>query len=264
MSEPDVRLERHRDAIALIVLNRPQRMNALTSELLEELTTSVSEVERDGSYRVIVLTGAGRAFCSGADLKVALERRDAGAVRRFAVQQQFAGAAALLRRVRIPVIAAVNGPCVGAGLGLALACDVCIAAASATFDVGAVRRGMSAGESSISYALPRAIGWARAYEIMLTGRRVSAEEAERIGLVARMVADDVLRDEAFACAEAICANSPFAIESTKRVMRRNLDASFEAAIDLENASQIVAGHSLDAGEAFRAFVEKRSPQFRGA
>jgi enoyl-CoA hydratase len=161
------------------------------------------------------------------------------------------------------VIAAVNGPAAGAGLGIALAADVRVAASSATFHIAAVKIGLSAGECGISYHLPRHIGTSRAFELMLTGRPIDAAEADRIGLVSRLVPDGQAVAEALDIADAITANSPFAIRQTKAVMWANLDNGFQNALDLENRTQILAVLTEDANEAMRAFTQKRPPVFTG-
>jgi enoyl-CoA hydratase len=215
----------------------------------------------------VILTGAGRGFCAGLDLKANAaahghERHDAAAAMRL--QELYAGTIPLLRRLRQPVIAAVNGVAVGAGLGLALAADIRIAARSARFLVGAVKMGLSAGECGISYHLPRLIGAGRAFELMLTGRAVDAEEALRIGLVTELADDADLATAALRTAETIAANSPFSIKHSKQVMWANLEATgLEAALELENHVQTVAMLTGDFTEALDAFAAKRPPVFRG-
>jgi len=162
------------------------------------------------------------------------------------------------------VIAAVNGPCAGAGMALAMAADIRIASRDARFLNAAVRLGLSAGETGMSYMLPRLIGAARAFEILVTGRSVDAAEAERIGLVVSVTDSDDLVDEAVAMAGRIVLNSPFSISHTKRVFWENLHApSFQAALELENRTQILASMTDDYKEATAAFTEKRPPQFKG-
>ncbi len=213
-----------------------------------------------------MLTGAGRAFCAGLDLAGHVRGamgRSRGPAERLRGQEAFAAMVRTIRAIPQPVVAAVNGAAAGAGMALALAADVRLAAVSARFHVAAVKIGLSAGECGISYHLPRHVGSSRAFEIMLTGRPVDAAEAERIGLVSRMVDDADLLDSALETAEAVCANSPFAVAMTKKIMWANLDAGFTPAIELENRTQILAAMTADSGEAMRAFVEKRQPVFTG-
>lgn len=252
--------------IRVIRLNRPRRLNAFTREMVLAFNGHLDAIAADTTVRAVILTGAGRGFCSGQDVAAADQRNRAapsGTVERLAWQEQFTGMGRRLRAMPQVVIAAVNGPCAGAGLAIALAADIRVAARSASFLIASVRLGLSAGESGMSYFLPRLIGAARAFEIMLTGRPVGAEEAERIGLCARLVEDGTALDEAIGLARTILANSPFAIAHTKRLMWDNLDAPYAAAIELENRTQILASLTDDYKEATAAFTEKRAPIFTG-
>ncbi len=251
-----------RQEVAVVTLNRPERLNALTTELVSAITTTLRELAADTTCRVIVITGAGRGFCAGLDLSEPGDTTG-GIPKAYAGQETFSGMIEAVRAARQPVIAAVNGPVAGAGFGLTLACDVRLASETAKFHVAAVKIGLSSGECGISYHLPRHIGSARAFEIMLTGRPIDAQEADRIGLVSRVVAEGEVLNAALETADAICANSPFAVWMTKKVMWENLDASFDQAIALENRTQILAIGTRDAKEAMRAFVEKRQPTFTG-
>lgn len=253
--------------VVVVRLNRPERLNALSPDLVAAIPEALTTVSADRECRVIVLTGAGRGFCAGLDLHAtasAGEGLGRGPARRLEGQERFTAMIATLRSLRQPVIAAVNGAAAGAGFALALGSDIRIAASSARFHVAAVKIGLSGGECGMSYLLPRYVGAARAFELLLTGRPIDALEAERIGLVARVVPDDELLDAALEMAAAIVANSPLAMWLTKQVVWSNLDAaSFEAAIELENRTQVLASMSGDSAEAMRAFVEKRPPVFRG-
>ena len=269
-TEPDadaVQVSYPRDDVALITLNRPRRLNAMNQALIEGLYDACAEVDAHPMLRAVVITGAGRGFCAGADLggygsKPGTE--DLGQVQRtFAVQQRITGLIPRLRRLKVPVIAAVNGPAAGGGFALVLGSDIRIAAASASFNVAFVRIGISACDIGTSWLLPRIVGAARAHELMLTGRIFDAAEAERIGLVTDVAADADLLDAALAKADLIRANSPFGVFMTKEVMWSALEiASYQAAVDLENRTQVLASMTADAGEAMRAFLEKREPTFR--
>ncbi|WP_239310035.1 MULTISPECIES: enoyl-CoA hydratase/isomerase family protein [unclassified Frankia] len=255
-----------RPSVAQITLSRPDRLNALTFGMVGQLSDTLARLGADERARVVVLTGAGRAFCAGLDLAGHVRGamgRSRGPAERLRGQEAFAAMVRTIRAIPQPVVAAVNGAAAGAGMALALAADVRLAAVSARFHVAAVKIGLSAGECGISYHLPRHVGSSRAFEIMLTGRPVDAAEAERIGLVSRMVDDADLLDSALETAEAVCANSPFAVAMTKKIMWANLDAGFTPAIELENRTQILAAMTADSGEAMRAFVEKRQPVFTG-
>jgi enoyl-CoA hydratase len=263
-----VQVERIDQQICIVRLNRPERLNAFTREMVAFLNETLDSIAKDPHCRAVILTGAGRGFCSGQDVAAADARNrtaPSGIVERMFWQEQFAGMGQRLRALPQVVVAAVNGPCAGAGMALALAADVRIIGRSARFLVAAVRIGLTAGESGISYYLPRLIGASRAFEIMLTGRPVEAEEAERIGLCARVVEDEQLLFEAAEFARTVLLNSPFSVRHTKRVMWQNLDApSYDNAIELENRTQILASMTDDYKEATAAFAEKRVPDFRGS
>ncbi len=255
--------------IRILTLDRPDRLNAMSPELIDQLHERIDELRADGTARVVVLTGAGRGFCSGLDLRDASPTGLAagegrGRVQRgMDVQQRIATLVPALRSLRIPVIAAVNGAAAGGGLALALAADVRIAATSAKFNVAFVKLGLSGCDIGVSWLLPRWIGASRAFELMLTGRMVFADEAERIGLVSRVVPDDDLLDAALESARLICANSPTGVWMTKEVMWAQLEvASLQAGIDLENRTQILTSFTEDMHEAVGAFLERRPPEFR--
>lgn len=262
-----VQREEVRPGISVLTLDRPDRLNAMSRELVSDLHDALDEIAADRECRVVVLTGAGRGFCSGLDLKEtgdAAAEADGGPPAGMRVQQHIATLVPQLRRLPQPVIAAVNGPATGGGLALALACDVRIAAESARFNVAFIRVGLSGCDIGVSYLLPRLVGASRAFELMLTGRMIDAAEADRIGLVLKVVPDGDVLDSALETAELIRANSPFGVWMTKEVMWSNLEAgSLQAAIDLENRTQLLASHTGDLVEAMTAFVEKRPPNFTG-
>jgi enoyl-CoA hydratase len=253
--------------IALLRLEQPERLNALSLSAMQAVHAQLDALLAERSLRVLIVTGAGAGFCAGLDLKSVLNAEagfDAGVRDALALQHAFAGLVQRLRQTDAAVIAAVNGVAVGAGMGLALAADIRFAAPQARFHVGAVKIGLTAGECGISYHLPRLIGAGRAFEIMLSGRAVHAEEAERTGLVAEVVPAEGLLERALACARQICANAPYATAHTKRVMWQNLDAtSLQAAIELENHAQVLGLMTGDFQEAAQAFTHKRKPQFTG-
>jgi enoyl-CoA hydratase len=261
-----VDLSSPRPGVAVVTLNRPARLNAMSHELVQDLHDVLDDVRADRSTRAVILTGAGRGFCSGLDLKGAgqapgtegLGRVQAG----MASQQHIATLVPKLRGLRQPVIAAVNGPAAGGGLALALACDVRLAAPSATFNVAFVRIGLSGCDIGVSWLLPRLIGASRAFELMLTGRIVDAAEADRLGLVSRVVDDGSVLDAAIEVAGEILANSPTGVWMTKEVMWSQLEiGSLQAGIDLENRTQIMTSMTDDMTEAVRAFLEKRPADF---
>jgi enoyl-CoA hydratase len=264
-----VRTERVEEGVDLVTLDRPDSLNAMNHELVAAIHDALDAADADHSCRVVVLTGAGRAFCAGLDLEGPGSAPGTDGVGRAQTgmlsQQHIATLVTHMRAVRKPIIAAVNGAAAGGGLALALASDVRVASESARFNVAFVRIGLSGCDVGVSYLLPRLVGASRAFELMLTGRFVGAEEAERIGLVSRVVPDGEVVDAALETAAQIAANSPFGVWMTKEVMWSNLEAgSLQAAIDLENRTQILTTFTEDMPEAMRAFLEKRAPQFRNA
>ncbi|WP_181784360.1 enoyl-CoA hydratase/isomerase family protein [Pseudonocardia pini] len=246
--------------IGLLELDRPERLNAISPQLLGELHAALAELAEDRECRVVVLTGRGRGFCAGLDLQ---ESHGGDTVPdRMRLQKRIASLVPALRALPQPVVAAVNGPAAGGGLALALASDVRIAGESARFGNAFVRIGLSGGDVGVSWLLPRLIGASRAFELLLTGRVVDAREADRIGLVSRVVPDADLRESALAVAREIVANSPFGVRMTKDVMWAQLEAgSLAAGIALENSTQIAASETADQTEAARAFLERRPPEF---
>ena len=255
--------------VTQLTLNRPERLNAMTHELVEELHQSLDLIAADRSCRAVILTGAGRGFCAGLDLKGAGAPPGgegmgtaAGGMRS---QQHIARLVPHMRATPQPIIAAVNGPAAGGGLALALASDVRIAAASAKFNVAFVRIGLSGCDIGVSWMLPRLVGSGRAFELLLTGRIFDATEADQMGLLTKVVPDDELLDAALETAALIAANSPFGVWMTKEVMWSNLETpSLQAAIDIENRNQILASTTGDMREAVAAFLEKRAPNFSGS
>jgi enoyl-CoA hydratase len=259
-----------RDEVALVTLNRPEKLNPMNQALIDGIYRACDEIDARPNLRVAILTGAGRGFCAGADLAgfggdVPGSEGQGAAQQFMAMQQKIVGVVPRLQRLKIPVIAAVNGAAAGGGFALVLASDIRIAAASARFNVAFIRLGLSACDVGTSWLLPRIVGAGRAHELMLTGRIFDAQEAERIGLVTEVVADDALLDAAFAKADEIIANSPWAVFQTKEVMWSALEIpGRQAAMDLENRTQVLAGMTADSAEAIRSFLEKRPPDYKNA
>ena len=269
MSTPEgatrgLRLELPNEAVALLRLDRPNVLNALTDDMVAEFGRLLDCVAADTRVRVLVITGEGRGFCAGFDLGLVADAPASAELAETPAwmlrQEAFASLVTRLRALRQPVIAAVNGPANGAGLGLALACDVRIAGRSARFNSAFVRVGLSSCDIGVSYLLPRCIGMTRAFELMLTGRMIDAAEADRIGLVSEVVDDERLLSRAMELAGMIVANSAFGVWMTKRGMWANVEASsLQAAIELENRTQIVARTTGDMQRAVAAMNIKRSP-----
>lgn len=263
-------LSRPRANVALITLNRPERMNAMAFDVMVPFRKTLEELKYDNDVRVVVVTGAGRGFCSGAD------QTDSGRVPHvegltpitisLRAMELLDDIVMALRNLHQPVIAAVNGAAIGGGLCLALACDVRIAATSAYFRAAGINNGLTASELGLSYLLPRAIGTSRAFDIMLSGRDVDAVEAERIGLVSKAVPDDELLEECYAFAERIIGFSRPGIELTKRTIWNGLDAASMAShMAQEGIGQLFVRMMTDNfEEATRARKQKRKPVFRDA
>jgi len=256
------------DGITRIALNRPGKLNALNEELVSDLHDALTEVAADPTCRVIVLTGSGRGFCAGVDLGGYGSRPTAEQISRvergFVTQTHIASLVPHLRSLPQPVIAAINGPAAGGGFALALASDVRIASVSARFNVAFIRVGLSGCDIGLSWLLPRLIGASRAWELMLTGRIIDAEEADRIGLVLRVVPDDEIQNAALETARLIAANSPWGVRMTKEVMWSQLEVgSLQAAIDFENRTQVLATMTGDMEAAAAGFLNKRQMAFGG-
>lgn len=262
-----VTVEHPRPQVALITLNRPERMNSMAFDVMVPLREVLAQVSNDNSVRVVVLTGAGRGFSSGADHKsagsvpnVAGLTRPAFGLRSMELLDDIILA---LRRLHQPVIAAVNGAAIGGGLCLALAADIRVAASDAYFRAAGINNGLTASELGLSYLLPRAIGSSRAFDIMLTGRDVDAAEAERIGLVSRVVELPDLLDTCYQLAERIAGFSRPGTELTKRTLWSGLDAgSLEGHMQAEGLGQLyVRLLTSNFEEAVAARAEKRPPAF---
>jgi enoyl-CoA hydratase/carnithine racemase len=261
-----VEVSRPRTGVCQLTLSRPDALNTLNAALVSELHARLEAVERDPACRVLVLTGAGRAFCAGLDLRGYGDEElvtARGKVRRtLERQREIAGLARRLHELRQPVIAAVNGPAAGGGLALVLASDVRIASTTAVFAVSFIRAGFSGCDIGTSWLLPRIVGTGRAHELMLTGRRVGAGEALRVGLVTDLVQPDELIGVALAKAEEILLNPPLSVELTKQGMWTALEIpSFAASIEFENRQQVLTAMTDDQAEAAAAFLGKRRPDY---
>ena len=259
-----VTVEYPRPEVAVVSLNRPDRLNALSFALVDELHEALDAIHANNTCRVVVLTGAGRGFCSGLDLTSiegsSTSQGTTGPRAGMLSQERIAELPMKLRRLQQPVIAAVNGVAYGGGFALSLACDLRIASPDARFCAQFIKVGIGGCDIGISYTLPRAVGSSRAFDLILTARRVDADEAERMGIVSEVADDAVAR--ALEIADVICGYSPFGVVMTKEVMWSNLDAvSIDQAIHLENRTQILASTGGEVAEAAMAFMEKRSPDW---
>lgn len=251
--------------VAVIKLNRPERMNAISTEMLAALDSSLAELDSDPQVRAIILTGEGRGFCSGLDLK------DTAAGRGLGGALSVGGASHIstleiptvtLHRIDVPVICAINGPAAGYGFDLALGCDMRLISDRAKLAPAFAKRGI-VPESGGTWYLPRLIGWARACEIGFLAEEISPERALELGLVNRVVAHDSLMNEAHGWAEKIAANAPLAIRAMKRLFRHGLSEDFESHTHHVLMQLMLLFRSQDVGEGIKAFTEKRDAKFTG-
>ncbi len=263
-----VKIEKPRPGITVIKMDRPDRMNAMAFDVMVPLKEAFEEVSFDNDCRVVILTGEGKGFCSGADLK------DPGylpifdgltmpgiARRAMKVLDDVIHAVQTMHQ---PVIGAINGPAIGGGFCLSLITDIRVASDTAVFRAAGINNGLTASELGLSYTLPRAIGSSRAFEIMLTGKDVDAEEAERIGLVSQVVPGDQLMDACFAMAERIMGYSQLGVELTKQMLWSSLSASsLSTHINHEGHAQLYVRMTTENfQEAIKARKEKRDPVFK--
>lgn len=246
--------------VGLITLNRPEKLNAMNREMVEELDELFTMLAKDDSLRVVILTGQGRGFCSGADLSEAGSNSAAVSNPESflrLVQERYAGLISGLRNIPQPVIAAVNGPAAGGGMALALGADIRLASPEAYFVASFINIGLSGGEMGSSYLLPRLIGLSRAAEILLTGRKVLAHEAERMGLVSKVVDHEKLVQEALIYARMMINKSVGGLKLTKKVLDHNLEtASLASALEVENRNQVLMIFSGAFHDRIESFSKK--------
>jgi 2-(1,2-epoxy-1,2-dihydrophenyl)acetyl-CoA isomerase len=243
-------------AVAIVVLDRPDRLNALDRATRWELVTALRGIAGDGSVRAVVLTGAGRAFCVGQDLAAVAELEHADET----VAGSYNPIAQTIAGMPQPVVAAVNGLAVGAGMGIALACDLRLAADTASFSCAFGQVGL-VPDTAVSWYLVRELGYAVAFELAASGRPIPAAEAQRLGLLNEIVPVDELGARALARAHALAASSVSALALTKRQFRAAAELSFEAVLALEARHQGVAAAHPDHLEGRAAFAEKRAPSW---
>jgi len=257
-----------RPHVAVVTLNRPERMNAMAFDVMIPFRQALEALSDDNDVRVVVLTGAGEAFCSGADLEdsgrvpnIAGLTRSSIALRSMELLDDVIRA---VRAMHQPVICAVNGPAIGGGFCLSTATDIRIASSNAFFRAAGINNGLTSSELGLSYLLPRAIGASRAFDIMLSGRDVDAGEAERIGLVSRVVETEGLLDSCYELADRIIGFSRVGVELTKRMLWSSLDAaSLHAHMDHEGTTQLYVRLTTENfEEAVLARRERRTPTFR--
>jgi len=250
-------LVERQEAIAVVLLNRPEVMNALNDEVMQELVQALQELDRDEVIRCLVLGGSERAFAAGADIG---ELAEASAMEMYAARRIDRWDA--IRRLRTPLVAAVSGFCLGGGCELALACDLIVASETARFGQPETGLGIIPGAGG-TQRLTRAVGKAKAMDVILSGRFLDAYEAERAGLVARVVAREAWLEEAKRVARAIAAKGPVAQRLAKEAVNRAFESTLETGLDFERKALYLAFASEDAREGLAAFTEKRAPDFRG-
>ncbi len=256
-----LRLERPSDGVALLVLDDPGTRNAMGEEMTASWVQAVDHLAGDPTVRAVVVTGEGSAFCSGGNTSWLASEPDATPARLRERMLRFYRAWLSVRRLEVPTIAAINGPAIGAGLAVALACDIRYAARGAQMGVPFTRLGLHPGMAT-TYLLPDVVGPAAARDLLLTGRLVDADEALGLGLVSRVIEPDAFRDEVLATAAGVAATAPIAARLTKTALARG-HASIESCLDWEALAQPITMATADLQEGIRAVQEKRAPRFEG-
>lgn len=262
MTDSQLQVERPSDGVVLVTLDNPDQRNAMSDPMTRAWAATMADLAGDPDVRCVVVTGAGSAFCSGGDPKWIAGEPDAPV---HYLRQRMLGfyqAWLSIRALEVPTIAAINGPAVGAGLCMALACDLRYAAASARMSVPFVRLGMHAGMGA-TYTLPNVVGPAHARDLLLTGRMIDADEALRIGLVSAVTPDDTFLDSVLETAAQIAATAPVATRLTKVALRDGGHADFAAGLEWEALAQPITLATEDLQEGVRAAREKRPPRFTG-
>ena len=258
----------HKDGVDWLTLNRPESLNALNPELIDALNDYFEGLQRSRRTRVVVLKGAGSAFCAGLDLKDAMTERAGqseppGVTESLDSQRRIADIVMLMRRCPQPIVALIRGAAAGGGFALALAADIRIASRSARMNCAFIKLGLGGCDIGSSYFLPRLVGVSVASELILTGRFIGAERALAVGLVSELVEDDGLEAAATPYVEAMIQASPVGLRLSKECLNMSVDAgSIEAVIAMEDRNQVLCSRSEDFNEGIRAFLEKRKPVYR--
>lgn len=251
--------------VAILTLNRPEKMNAISQEMRETIPRTLQEIQEDDNLRAVIITGAGRGFCSGADVAAVQAAQAAGQQADTSRKTLLALACNFIlgfEKINKPVIAAINGVAAGVGLTMTLACDVRIASSNARFSAIWVKRGLIA-DGGATLLLPLTVGLEKALELCFTGEVIDAKEAERIRLVSRVVPAEELMTRAKELAQKIAAVPPVSVELAKRVMWEKIRNQLREQLILESYAQNVCRTTQDQKEAVKAFMEKREPQFKG-
>ncbi len=254
-----------RGAVHWLTLNRPEALNSITTQMATELSDYFGGLFHDRNCRIVVMRGAGRAFCAGLDIKAARSREEVPFGGGFGFQGHLAEVYLKMHRCPQPIIALVHGAAAGGGFAFALAADIRIAGESARMNAAFIRLGLSACDMGVSYFLPRVVGRSVASELMLTGRFINAQRALATGLVSEVVSDDQLEAAARPYIEEMLMTSPMGLRLTKEGLNLAVDApSLEAAMAIENWNQVLCARTEDFAEGLRAFVEKRKPVYKDA
>jgi len=266
------------DGIGILTLNRPERMNAISVQFVYDFNAILDHLMDELDCRVVIMKGAGRAFCAGSDLKegpVINKRRVPEDYQKFKYidvpndskrthyyQRKMAQIVVKMRRIPQPVIGLIHGPAIGGGFTFAMACDIRIVSKDAYFNIGAINRGMGGGDLGGSHLLPRLIGMSRAAELMYTGRNIGPEEAEKIGLVLNIVEEENLLDRGLELAKIMLLKSPLGLRLTKEGINESMNSpSLENAIRLDNRAQTICSTSKDITTAMQSYVEKKDPDY---
>ncbi|MGH3086770.1 MAG: enoyl-CoA hydratase/isomerase family protein [Rubrobacteraceae bacterium] len=257
---PETIIFEKKNAVATIALDRPDRLNAFDATMHEELYEALEDVEGDEDVRCVILRGEGRGFSAGADLSSVREEDDPDLGEYL--RQTYSRAIMKMARMEKPIVAALHGPVYGAGMGMALACDMRVAAESAKFSVAFIKIGLMP-DAGVSFLLPRIIGLGRAMEMSMTGDEVEADEARRIGLVNKVVSEDMLLEEANSLAEKLAALPTRAMGQIKNSLYASFESDLETALETEAKGQTFCGYTEDHKEGVAAFFEKRKPGFTG-
>ncbi len=257
---------KHEGQVAWLTFNRPHALNSLSRGLVADFRDFLTRLSNDKDTRVVVLRGAGRAFCAGLDLKESAPSNenpfDGGIESGFRFQRMMSEIVMMMRRLPQPFIAAVHGPACGGGFAIALASDVRLAGESARFNAAFIKIGLSACDMGVSYFLPRMVGMTVASELMLTGRFINAQRALATGLVSEVVPDNQLEEAARKLADDMLLTSPLGLRLTKECLAASIDAGgLEQAVYMEDRNQTLCGQSRNFEEGVRAFMEKRRPSY---
>jgi enoyl-CoA hydratase len=249
--------------VAIITLNAPDKLNSLSWKMMREITRACDEIERGGKARVVVITGAGRAFCAGADLEDLQKTVSLKPAQREPNLKAWFKLVWRIKSVELPTIAAVHGAALGGGFALAIACDIRIAADDAKIGSVFVQRGASSADMGMSWVLPRIVGAGWAAELMFTGDIIDAAKGERIGLFNRVVPRDQLMPATMEMASRLAAGPPLGLKFTKRALNRSVWEGLQSQLEYESATQTLTFLSEDFQEGVKSFYEKRKPVFRG-